>query len=1015
MGLVYENLEVQFAEGVDTKTNAKLVRRGKLLALENGSFREGGTIVKRNGYQALTKDVLASANDILSAVSLARYNDELLLLGKDAGAGAQLHLFSYSSGLTKWSDRGEIPPVRVRNDVILRNTYQQSEADCDTVNGVTVYAWADSRGGVRASVFDEATGAPLLTDTLIDAAGEHPRVVQVLRYVWVLYIDGTNLRARRIDSLSPTAFDAEVTLAVNVKATPARFDAVRYLGNPLGSSPTNSDVLFAYSNNAGGITAGFLLSDGAIGTALNGRPGVTVVAAENGERSIAIGTAPLGDSIVLMYANGVQGVRIVERNADLTAKSGPINVDAAATTATNVTFDFPSNTTATLLWETPAAATYNSFVETTTYTLGAPGSIGAVSTLKRGVGLGSKAFTKGTAPSPVYVVLLHSSSLQPTGFLVQVATAGIQAKILPSLSGDLNSGHLPRVVPKTVGSTYFYPALTRTKFVTEGNTTFSLIGVSKETLEFDQAIVSGQVGESLYLGGGIVSSYDGPSVQEAGFHLFPHDIVATPNAAGGSMASGTYQCVFVWTWINNRGEKERSAPSIPVSVVVTGPTGRIDFTVPTLRMTGKTGTRTNVQLECYTTQANLLVFYKTGNAAGSPTSAPVYNDPTVDTVSFQRTVADASIASNEILYTQGGILENIGPPAARLVTVGKDRVWLAGMEDPNLVLPSKRHVAGEGVAWSDLLGIRVDPQGGDISALAFMDDKCVVFKPSAIFVIAGDGPDDAGLNGQFTEPILVTTDVGCANPASIAVTADGLVFQSAKGRYLLTRSLQAVYFGAEVESSNDRQDTSAVLVDDQNQVRFTNSGDALVYDYLFRQWSTFTNHAAVGACIWDGSYVYVKADGTVMVETEDYFLDAGLDIHMRLETAWIKLNGLSGYQRVQRANFLGDFKSDHTLRVRTAFDYQPFSTEEHVFVPADALFSSYYGEGYYGELSPYGGNADEVYEFETHLVRQKCESVKFEIVDVGSNPGQAYSLSSLTLLVGLKPGTNREPATKKVA
>jgi hypothetical protein len=423
-----------------------------------------------------------------------------------------------------------------------------------------------------------------------------------------------------------------------------------------------------------------------------------------------------------------------------------------------------------------------------------------------------------------------------------------------------------------------------------------------------------------------------------------------------------------------------------------------------------------VTLECFSTELNGLVFFKTGNAAGSPTSAPVYNDPTVDTIAFSRTVADASITSNEIVYTQGGILENIAPPAAQLVAIGKDRVFLSGMEDPNAIWPSKQHVYGEGVAWSDLLEIQVDPEGGDITAIAFMDDKLIIFKPSAILYLAGDGPDDAGFGGSFTAPILITTDVGCSNPSSVAVTPDGLVFQSAKGIYILTRGLQAGYIGADVESANGRVATSALLVDDQNQIRFTNSGDGLVYDYFFRQWSTFTNYAAVGSAIWMGGYVYATSDGTVMVETEGLFLDAGIDIHMKLETAWIKMAGISGFQRVKRATFLGDFKSNHTLRVRTAFDYQPFTSEEHVFDPSTALQSSDYGEDSpYGSGTPYGGTADLVYEFETTLIKQKVEAVKFEIVDIGSNPGQAYALNALTLEVGLKGGTARSPATKKVA
>ena len=76
----------------------------------------------------------------------------------------------------------------------------------------------------------------------------------------------------------------------------------------------------------------------------------------------------------------------------------------------------------------------------------------------------------------------------------------------------------------------------------------------------------------------------------------------------------------------------------------------------------------------------------------------------------------------------------------------------------------------------------------------------------------------------------------------------------------------------------------------------------------------------------------------------------------------------------------------------------------------------------YGDSTPYGleeyfgtntGVADGVYQFRAHLKKQKCQSVRFRISDVEeANPGQAYSISSLMLEVGVRSNSMKLPAQK---
>ena len=76
----------------------------------------------------------------------------------------------------------------------------------------------------------------------------------------------------------------------------------------------------------------------------------------------------------------------------------------------------------------------------------------------------------------------------------------------------------------------------------------------------------------------------------------------------------------------------------------------------------------------------------------------------------------------------------------------------------------------------------------------------------------------------------------------------------------------------------------------------------------------------------------------------------------------------------------------------------------------------------YGDSSPYGdeeyygassGVSDGVYQFRAHCKKQKCQSVRFRISDIEeSNPGQAYSISSLMLEVGVRGNSMKLPQQK---
>ena len=321
--------------------------------------------------------------------------------------------------------------------------------------------------------------------------------------------------------------------------------------------------------------------------------------------------------------------------------------------------------------------------------------------------------------------------------------------------------------------------------------------------------------------------------------------------------------------------------------------------------------------------------------------------------------------------------------------------------------------------FSDVFSIVLN-KARRITALAEFDQKLIIFEPNQIFYITGNGPTATGAQDDFSPPQVVTGDVGCANTNSLVLMPLGLMFQSNKGIYLLNRSLETVYIGAEVEAYNSLTITSAELIQNENQIRYlTSDGRCLVYDYFYGKWATWTNHQGQGATIWNatGDYVYLRSDGRIFQQSATSYKDDNDPVEMSLTTSWVKTNGIQGFQRVRRALVLGDFKSTHTLQLEIGHDYQEYLNELHKFDYITDLEVIEYGdstpfglEGYFGTSS---GVADGVYQFRAHCKKQKCQSIRFRISDTEeANPGQAYSISSLMLEVGIRSNSMKLPQQK---
>ena len=441
--------------------------------------------------------------------------------------------------------------------------------------------------------------------------------------------------------------------------------------------------------------------------------------------------------------------------------------------------------------------------------------------------------------------------------------------------------------------------------------------------------------------------------------------------------------------------------------------------VPTLRQTYKIDNK--VRLVGYRWSTDNQIYYQFTNTNSLTGTNPlVLNDTTIDYITYNDQLPDEAIVGNNIIYTTGGVVENICAPGAVAMTLWQSRLFMADAEDPNLIWYSKQVIESTPVEMSDLLTLYVAPtigaQGstGPTTALGAMDNNLIVFKKDAIYYINGAGPDNTGAGGTFSDPTLITSAVGCINPFSVVLTPMGIMFQSDKGIWLLGRDMSTTYVGAEVEDYTDNVlITSALVVPGTNQVRFTlNNGSALMYDYYFKLWGNWSDLPAMSAVINEGLHTYLTDYGQLVQETPGAYLDISKPVLISLTTGWYSLAGLQGFERFYSMSLLGQYLSPHQLVVELSYDYNPGVSQTITIDPINYTppfgADPVYGDAIYGGLS-------NVERWRVFPERQKCSSFKISIREVfdasfGVVAGAGLTLSGMALLVGIKRGTRTQSA-----
>lgn len=486
------------------------------------------------------------------------------------------------------------------------------------------------------------------------------------------------------------------------------------------------------------------------------------------------------------------------------------------------------------------------------------------------------------------------------------------------------------------------------------------------------------LGDTLYMGGGCPSLYDGAQVVEQGYSWCPEiNHIQPVQNEDGQPGGHLYFYTATYEWRDSTGKLHRSRPCSPVGYTTIANDGAKIFVRNqnlTLKDNYQYGTSTPIEIVIWRTLESGSIFYRLqGSWDAEPTHLiedTIQNDPLAPYSEFSDAMGagvllDNDLENHEVLPYQftNSIWQPLVPfqaPSASVTADWKNRLFIAPTEAPQDIwyslefLPEGGGTFNQAPEFSPLLIYRLD-ESSPVTGMHAMDNALVVFKKDRIYRIVGNTADGNG-NNQSLSHSIIATGTGCISPRSIVHGPDGLYFQSEKGYYLLRRNFTLDYLqgGASVEDAIRSAGVivSASLLEDRHQIRLICNETApdessagqfsvLVYDYLWGMWSrasmpqgnsTLARARLIDGCAWrgyDGSMqhavlfdagLFLEQDpgGSTPYRDEDY---SGNDaVLVDIYTGWISLGGKGGFYRLRSITVTGDKGSASGVNVDVDLD-----------------------------------------------------------------------------------------------
>lgn len=977
MPLEFTPLEIPYGQ-LDTRTDPTAMEPGTLTTAENVSSQVDGRYSKRNGYEALARVGTAP-------VRLARR-------GKALYAFDQLTYKRYDAALSFW-DGGtiSIPSAKPTDKIVALNQSKQlKKSSRASYNGIAMHAWIDaSSGDVTVRIYDEETGAIL---TGYDDSSNHYDIIHAIRFgtQFVVFYSSSAGQVIRYCTFDPSAqsfgtlttwWSGADVYAGTVGYPYAPFDVCEY---------SSSEVCFAWTTDTPEIKT---IRRNVL-THTNTTAALTLTA-EVPDGGFGLGLASTTFAAVMFHSSSASAVRI--RGFNPTAATAlfalaTVEADAGLGTNFNCGLCAIDSTNLKLVWDRRGIAPTKG--STAWKSVNSAGTISS-GILHYNIFCQGKPFTYGTHQ---YVPVIAPYSTQETYFVMDI-TAGASALPITMHAYRTAYADTPGVAclsdidnPET--GVYFFDAPYGYKFLSN-STLNAAVGTFKLDFTYARRFMFAEIGDSVMLTGGFTFREDGIFPAENNFLLYPEITSATAGTvASGGMDDGVYSYIVVFECADLNGNVDRSTTSLPASATTSGGAGKgkVTLIIDYLPISMHRFSGQPVVASIFRTEAGGETYYCIGS---QEITVGLSNFTYVDQAN------DSTIIGNRIVYTQGGILDREPAPPCEQFVVHNNRVW--GFTGKT-VFYSGDYVPGENPWFSTIQQFRIDP-GGEITALASLDEKLIIFKSDRIFKVTGRGCNATGSGSDLTPPDVIISDCGCIESRSVVVVPQGVIFLSDKGLYLLTRGEELTFIGLPVDRyvTNYPTITAATMMPTVQEIRFQaidddGNGVVLVYNYRDNRWTTHTNYDYLGAggtgaradaLVVNGDYYTIDQSGYPSRETDGYLDPSDTYVTSELETGWIKPTGKQGLARVQRATFLSEFVDGHNLAIEIDKDYVASSVQSAAFTSSE--IQSFPEE-----------------QVSLHIQNQQGEAWRFRLRDSegdDTSTGEGFMAKGVTLLVGAKRGT----------
>lgn len=567
MPLAPQSVNINFAQGLNTKTDPWQVPIGQFERLVNSIFQTGGMLQKRNGYGPLSSVTPDSSY-------LTTLNANLISVGSTISA--------FSDSLGKFISKGVLQPCNLSVLPLVRNNRTQIQADSSISNGLICTVYSEQVVTVSSTTVDHKF---LIADSV---NGQNIVPSTEIPVISGGSISGSS-RMFTVDSffvivsqvlVSSSTFLQYVSIPVN---NPVKLDGT---ANVSIAQKVNSDVYVPTTSNPGwdGVAV-----DGNLVLAFNTNSPSQEV------RVVLLTTAQIAtqqaSTVTSAFVGSTFIASILSICVDVTVSPNIFYINFWSSTSTDgwtAAVSLPGFGSITQVFTPQAIITstaignlassaqndvctvYSEVLNTVSYSVSpsgstvlpadfinsvpvtSAGSVGSTQVVVRGLGLASKAFI---ANGVSYILSAYDSTFQPSYFLLNGSLSTEAAPVcVAKVAYQNGGGYVVRGLPSVSidqGDLYCIPyrfkdsvealnTLNNPQQTTAGGI-YSQLGINLVKFDVSTTNINAvDIAQNLQLSGGFLGQFDGYAPVEQNFYVWPDLIGTTYTASSAVTPTGTW-------------------------------------------------------------------------------------------------------------------------------------------------------------------------------------------------------------------------------------------------------------------------------------------------------------------------------------------------------------------------------------------------------------------------------------------------------------------------------------------